>query len=140
MLDLSLGVENSNLLQYSCLEYSMDRGAWQATAHGVTKSWTLLSRHSCTCESFHTTKPQKQVLVIVTWHLLQEVALNRNSWCTVSDEDSYGQPRHLAVLQLHPIPRRPPEGMFQAQVGTVPSIISATCCSMQSKGHLRNQA
>ena len=33
---------NSNSLQYSCLENSTDRGAWQATAHGVTKSWTGL--------------------------------------------------------------------------------------------------
>ena len=30
-------------LQYSCLENSMDRGAWQAAVHGVTKSWTRLS-------------------------------------------------------------------------------------------------
>ena len=30
-------------LQYSCLENSMDRGAWRATVHGVTKSWTQLS-------------------------------------------------------------------------------------------------
>ena len=29
-------------LQYSCLENPMDRGAWQATVHGVTKSWTPL--------------------------------------------------------------------------------------------------
>ena len=29
-------------LQYSCLENSMDREAWQATVHGVTKSWTWL--------------------------------------------------------------------------------------------------
>ena len=34
----SLGGGNGNLLQYSCLENSMDRGAWQATAHGVAKS------------------------------------------------------------------------------------------------------
>ena len=27
-------------LQYSCLEESMDRGAWRAVVHGVTKSWT----------------------------------------------------------------------------------------------------
>ena len=27
-------------LQYSCLESSMDRGVWQATVHGVTKSET----------------------------------------------------------------------------------------------------
>ena len=29
-------------LQYSCLENSMDRGAWWATVHEVTKSWTWL--------------------------------------------------------------------------------------------------
>ena len=33
-------------LQYSCLESSMDRGAWQATDHRVTKSWTRLSMHA----------------------------------------------------------------------------------------------
>ena len=32
------GEGNGNLLQYSCLENSMDRGAWWATVHGVTKS------------------------------------------------------------------------------------------------------
>ena len=35
--------ENSNPLQYSCLENPLDRGAWQATVHGVTKSQTRLS-------------------------------------------------------------------------------------------------
>ena len=28
---------------YSCLENSVDRGAWWATVHGFTKSWTRLS-------------------------------------------------------------------------------------------------
>jgi len=28
---------NGNPLQYSCLENPMDRGAWQATVHGVTR-------------------------------------------------------------------------------------------------------
>ena len=32
-----------NSLWYPCLENSMDRGAWWATVHGVTKSQTLLS-------------------------------------------------------------------------------------------------
>jgi len=27
-------------LQFSCLEHPMDRGAWQATVHRVTKNWT----------------------------------------------------------------------------------------------------
>ena len=31
---------NGNPLQYSCLENTMDRGAWWATVHGVAKSWT----------------------------------------------------------------------------------------------------
>ena len=31
------GGGNGKLLQYSCLEKSMDREAWQATVHGVTK-------------------------------------------------------------------------------------------------------
>ena len=39
----SSGEGNGNPLQYSCLENSMDRGVWQATAHGVTKSRTQLS-------------------------------------------------------------------------------------------------
>ena len=37
------GEGNGNPLQYSCLENSMERGAWQATVHRVTKSWTRLS-------------------------------------------------------------------------------------------------
>ena len=44
----SPGGGNGNLLQYSCLENSIDRGAWRATVHGVTKSQTLLSAHECT--------------------------------------------------------------------------------------------
>ena len=36
----SPGEGNGNPLQYSCLENSVDRGAWQAMVHGVTKSWT----------------------------------------------------------------------------------------------------
>ena len=38
----SPGGGNGNPLQYSCLEKSMDRGAWWATVHGVTKSQTWL--------------------------------------------------------------------------------------------------
>ena len=36
----SPGGGNGNPLQYSCLENSMDRGAWRATVHGVAKSQT----------------------------------------------------------------------------------------------------
>ena len=36
----SPGKRNGNPLQYPCLENPMDGGAWQATVHGVTQSWT----------------------------------------------------------------------------------------------------
>ena len=35
----STGEGNGYPLQYSCLDNSIDRGAWWATIHGVTKSW-----------------------------------------------------------------------------------------------------
>ena len=35
-----LGEGNGNPLQYSCLENTMDGGAWWAIVHGVSKSWT----------------------------------------------------------------------------------------------------
>ena len=37
---------HGNPLQYSCLEYPIDRGAWQATVHGVTKSQPQLKQLS----------------------------------------------------------------------------------------------
>ena len=39
----SPGEGNGNLLQYYCLENPMDERAWQATYHGVAKSWIRLS-------------------------------------------------------------------------------------------------
>ena len=42
---------HGNPLQYSCLENPMDRGAWQATVHRVTKSQTQLKRLSSSSSS-----------------------------------------------------------------------------------------
>ena len=47
----SLGKGNGNPLQYSCLENPMDRGAWLATDHGVSKE-------------LDTTKQQQQQYVL----------------------------------------------------------------------------
>ena len=46
------GEGNGTPLQYSCLENPMDGGAWWAAAHGVVKSWTLLSDFTFTSQ-FH---------------------------------------------------------------------------------------
>ena len=49
----SPGVVNGNPLQYSCLENPVERGAWWATVHGVTKSNTTerLNMHTCSHNS-----------------------------------------------------------------------------------------
>ena len=39
-LERSPGEGNGNLLQYSCLENPMDRGAWWAAIYGVAQSQT----------------------------------------------------------------------------------------------------
>ena len=36
------GGGHGNILQYSCLENAMDRGAWWATVHRLAKNWTRL--------------------------------------------------------------------------------------------------
>ena len=43
----STGMGNGNPLQYSCLENTMDRGAWWAAVHGISKRRTRLSMHAC---------------------------------------------------------------------------------------------
>ena len=45
-LGRSPGEGHSNTLQYSCLESPVDRGAWWATVHGVTKSEALAHTHT----------------------------------------------------------------------------------------------
>ena len=47
-LGRSPGGGNGNLFQDSCLENSMDRGAWQAIVHGIVKSQARLSKHTHT--------------------------------------------------------------------------------------------
>ena len=43
LLQVFIGEGNDTPLQYSCPENPMDRGAWWAAVHGVTKSQTRLS-------------------------------------------------------------------------------------------------
>ena len=50
------GEGHGNPLQYSYLENPMDRGAWWATVHSITKSWTgltQLSSHTSTTKQYN---------------------------------------------------------------------------------------
>ena len=65
----SLGGGHGNPLQYSCQENPMDRGAWRATVHGVTKSQTQLSTtrelYSILCNNLYQKKYEKKRYVYV---------------------------------------------------------------------------
>ena len=61
---------NGTLLQYSCLENTMDTGAWWATVHGVVKSWTRLSDFTFT---FHFHALEKEMAThssVFAWRIL----------------------------------------------------------------------
>ena len=62
-------VEKAMATQYSCLENPMDRRAWQATVHGVAKSWKRLSDFTFT---FHFHALQKETAThssILAWRI-----------------------------------------------------------------------
>ena len=64
-----LSVGNGNPFQYSCLENSMDRGAWQATVHEVPKSRTRLSDFTFT---FHLHALEKEMAThssVLAWRI-----------------------------------------------------------------------
>ena len=84
--------ENGNPLQHSCLEYPTDRGAWQATAHGVAESdmteRRLVHRKRCL------TKAKKlcgnsflmnllffnEFLLFEVRSILRELVMDREAW------------------------------------------------------------
>ena len=65
-LGRSPGEGNSFPLQYSCLENSMDRGAWQVTVHGAAKSWTQLSDLK---------KKKRFYMVSNMWNTIKNIAI-----------------------------------------------------------------
>ena len=50
----SPGGGHGNPLWYSCLKSPMDREAWQATVHGVTKNWTQLKQFCMHASTYYT--------------------------------------------------------------------------------------
>ena len=61
----SPGGGNGNLLQYSCLENSMDRGAWGMTVHRVSKNWTRLKK--LTMHTWFCISPEVILEAIFSW-------------------------------------------------------------------------
>ena len=87
------GEGNGNPLQYSCLENSMDRGAWQATVHGFAKSWTQLSNLDSMLKSRDITLPTKMHKVKAM--VLPVVLYGCENWTTKKAE-----PQRTNAFQL----------------------------------------
>ena len=71
-----LGEINGNPLQYSCLENSMDRGAWRATVHRVAESDTIeviqhiyVYIHVCSCVHTPTSISKEDVNILTATSL-----------------------------------------------------------------------
>ena len=61
--------EGMATLQYSCLEDPTDRGAWQATVHGVAKSWIWLSHFTFTSKPPQLVYNKPRMSDLQTWAL-----------------------------------------------------------------------
>ena len=64
------GEGNVTLLQYSCLENPMDRGAWWAAVHGVAKSRTQLSDFTFTFDFPALEKEMATHSSVLAWRIL----------------------------------------------------------------------
>ena len=65
-----MGEGSGNPLQYSCLEYPMDGGAWRAAVHGIAKSQTQLSNFTF---PFHFHALEKEIVThssVLAWRIL----------------------------------------------------------------------
>ena len=89
---------SGNPLQYSCLENSMDWGAWQATVHGVSKSRTRLrlSKTNQRCEHLDV---KKKIILTSSRNILFHIKGNQQQVTLGSCQDCVSL---LVLLQFCP--------------------------------------
>ena len=109
----SPGEGNGNPFQYSCLENPMNVGAWQATVHEVTKSWTWLSHFTftlwCKClknqcllrERFWVNYWVKSICCQKESHMFGR-KINRNTFNKEKKNPCLGKrkPRNLSIWEI----------------------------------------
>ena len=95
VLERSLREGNGNPLWYSCLENSMDKGAWWATVHGVTQSQTRLSAHART----HLTHIWRYIKYTVYLWIMWELGLQPSTQSKIHVEFIVG-PLYLWCLSI----------------------------------------
>ena len=82
---MNVGEGNGNSPQYSCLENSIDGGAWWATVHGVAKSQIRLSNFTFTlyecseyCEYINLKKSLSKFKTVYLWVEINKQIIARN--------------------------------------------------------------
>ena len=83
---------NRNWLQYSWLENSMDRGAWWATVHEVTKSLTWLNDYPFHFHGFSSGR-------VWMWELDCEESWVPKNWCFWTEEKTLESPLDCQEIQ-----------------------------------------
>ena len=101
-LGRSPGEGNGNPLQYSCLGNSMDRGAWWATVHGVTRSRTRLSNWARTRLRMQRARPQYTFhdCELFLWHFPPREKGNRKRYRKQMFQDMNYSCSHVARLKV----------------------------------------
>ena len=98
------GEGNGYPLQYSCLENPIDRGAWQSTVHGVTKSRTQLSDFHFTSLSSSSTATQGILHVLFTL-VRNKNAVTQQSSYVIHGTDVEIKPPSESKIRIYPLPR-----------------------------------
>ena len=87
-----------NPLQCSCLNNPIDRGAWWATVHGVTKSWTQLSDWACT---LHITYEQVVLDVLTQWVMLGSMGSTLNQQAACFQDCKMPHLNQVTIIQMN---------------------------------------
>ena len=96
-LERSPGRGHHNPLQYSCLGNPMDRGAWWATVHGVTKSWTQLKQLSPHHRKYKKKKREREREKIRSF----SGVLSHNTFCLFPGLHIWNGAQWILNYQLH---------------------------------------
>ena len=108
------GERNCNPLQYSCLENPMGRGAWQATVHGVEKSWTWLSNWAWAWTCIRQLVWGTMFVLVSSGFIKKPQTGELKQQTLISDSSGGGSPRPrcqcggILVRSLFPACRQPP--------------------------------
>ena len=101
----SPGGGNGNPLQYSCWKNPMDRGAWRATVHGVTKSQIQLrDSHTHTHKHTRTSEFFSTLYLITSFQYIKTeitaVTGDLSDQCHLSERDSDLAPPRVGTLEV----------------------------------------